>query len=150
MGIKNLIAGLIIERPAKKLTLAQLATNLEATGRQLEQRMASAGDTQSNRAHTHHVIGIERWGQRRLQVALGEPPIVDECDEYQLAPDLNWQELQAEFHAVRQDTIALARRVEEAGAGATLVPHNEFGDLSMHGWLRYLDNHASLESKRIK
>ena len=64
--LKSLIVGLLIERPANKLTLVQLTANLEAAGQQLEQRMAEAGDTPPNREKASHVIGIERWGQRRL------------------------------------------------------------------------------------
>ena len=148
--LKSWIAALLIERPAKKLTLAQLAASLAATGQQMEQRMAEGGDTPSNREKAHHIIGIERWGQRRLQVALGEELIMDRYHEYRPASVLDWQELRAVFHATRQDTIALAQRIEKAGADAVLVPHNDFGDLSVRGWLRYLDYHASLEGRRIK
>ena len=148
--LKGWIAGLLIERPAKKWTLTQLATRLEAAGQQMEQRMAEAGDAQPNREKACHIIGIERWGQRRLQVALGEPLIVDKYHAYRPGPDLDWQELRAEFHATRQDTIALVHRIDKAGADTVLVPHNDFGNLSVRGWLRYLDKHASIEGKRIK
>jgi hypothetical protein len=97
-----------------------------------------------------HVVGIERWGQRRLQVALGEPLLMDEYDNYRPARDLDWQGLQAEFQATRRETIALAQRLEQAGAEATRVNHNSFGDLSVRGWLYYLGRHADLESRRIK
>jgi hypothetical protein len=148
--LKSWIAGFLIERPAKKLTLAQLAASLEASGLQMEQRMVESGDTPSNRERAYHIIGIERWGQRRLQVALGGELIMDRYHEYRPAPDLDWQELRATFRATRQDTIALVERIEKAGVDAVLVPHNDFGDLSVRGWLRYLDYHASLEGKRIK
>jgi hypothetical protein len=148
--LKSLIAGLLIERPARKRTLAQLAARLAATGQQMEQRMAKAGDTPHNREKARHVIGIERWGQRRLQVALGEQLIIDQYHGYRPAPDLDWQELRSEFHATRRETIALAHRIEEAGADNVHVPHNDFGDLSVRGWLRYLDVHASIEGKQIK
>ena len=150
MGIKGLIAGFVFERPAKTLTLAQLAANLGTTGQRIEQGMASADDTPANREKARHVIGIERWGQSRLQIALGEQLVMDEYDGYRPSPDLDLRSLQAEFHAARQDTIALAQKIEEAGAGDRLVLHNDFGDLSVRGWLQYLGGHASLESKRIK
>ena len=148
--LKSWIVGLLIERPASKLTLAQLAASLETTGQQIEQRIAEAGDSPSNRKKAYHVIGIERWGQRRLRVALGEELIMDRYHGYRPAPELEWQELGAAFHAARQDTIALVEQIETAGADAVLVPHNNLGDLSVRGWLRYLDKHAGLEGKGIK
>jgi hypothetical protein len=148
--LKRWIVGLSIERPASKLTLAQLEENLATNGQQVQKRMTEAGATPSNREKAYHVIGIERWGQRRMRVALGEELLADRYHGYRPAPDLAWQDLGAAFHAARQDTIALTRQIEQADTEAVLVPHNSLGELSVRGWLRYLDKHANLESKGIR
>jgi hypothetical protein len=139
-----------IERQAKKTKLAELAGRLEAGGERLEQRLAQASDSQKNRKKLSHVIGIERWGQRRLQAALGEPLLRDEYDGYRPAPELDWQGLQVEFQTTRQETVALARQLEQAGAEDTRVRHNEMEELSTRGWLHYLNGHADMECKRLK
>jgi hypothetical protein len=144
------IFNFFIERQAKKMTLAELAGRLEAGGERLAQRLAQISDSQKNREKLSHVIGIERWGQRRLRVALGEPLLTDEYDGYRPAPELDWQGLWAEFQATRQETVDLARQLEQAGAGDARVYHNEMGELSTRGWLHYLNGHADMECKRLK
>jgi hypothetical protein len=148
--IKGWIFNLFIERPAKKLTLVEMAGKLDASGERLGQRLAQVSDSQKNRKKLRHAIGIERWGQRRLQVALGEPLLTDEYDGYRPAPDLDWQGLQTKFQATRQETVALARQLEQAGAEDVRVYHNGMGKLSTRGWLQYLNGHADMECKRLK
>jgi len=43
------------------------------------------------------VIGIERWGQRRLRMLLGEPPVSDEYDSYRPGEDLSMPALRDAF-----------------------------------------------------
>ncbi|MCJ7624103.1 MAG: hypothetical protein MUO76_11415 [Anaerolineaceae bacterium] len=93
-----------------------------------------------------HIIGIERWGQRRLRVALGEPFELDEYDEYQPSEDLGWEELIDTFHNARRETAALAKAMGERGDAHIYIRHNQFGDLSVRSWFRYLDMHANIES----
>lgn len=154
MGIRDRLmaqaAVVLIERPAGRLSLADLADSLEENGRQIEERLAQAQDNPANRDALCHIVGIERWGQSRLRVALGEPLTMDEYDGYRPASDLDWEALQAEFPAARQDTLALVAQLDEAGAAEQRVPHNDFGQLSARGWLFYLNMHAKLEGRRVK
>lgn len=155
MGMMNriyqLASDLLIERPVQGKTLAELRGELEASGRQAQQRLATAGNLQENRQTLRHIIGIERWGQRRLQVALGEPLVMDESDHYVPAGRAGWDGLRHAFRETRQETVTLVQRLEAAGVDRDrTIPHNQWGDLSVHGWLNYLNGHASRDVKRIK
>jgi hypothetical protein len=156
MGLKQIltgwIVGLVVERPAHGLALAEMAARMQAEGQRIEAHCAAAADSAFNRKLVRHMVGIERWGQRRLRVALGEPPVTDEYDAYRPSPDLSWRAVQAEFRATRQHTVELARQIEQAGADARAarVPHNAFGPLSVRGWLRYLSLHARGESIKLR
>ena len=149
--LQSIATGLLLERPAQKLSLDEHAAQLESSGVRLAQRYAVATDTGANREHLRHVIGIERWGQRRLEVFLGAPLAMDEYDGYCPASDLGWAALQDEFKATREKTVALARELAAAKLDTSpTVPHNQYGKLTAYAWLHYLDTHANLESERIE
>lgn len=148
-SIKHWAGRAFIERTAGKCSLSELAARLEESGRQIEQRFAAAGDTPASREKLHHTVGIERWGQSRLRVALGEELHLDEYDGYRPAPDQGWAELLALFQRTRQETVGLAHQLEQAGAERALVSHNDWGDLSARGWLFYLNLHADLETRTL-
>lgn len=155
MAIKDTIVGaiasLILERPARKKTLTEFIAQLEASGGAIAARAAQAADTLGNREQLAHIAGIERWGQRRLRVFLGEPYVQDEYNGYRPAADLNYAQLQDFFRTTRQETVQIVRHIAEAKVpDAATVPHNFVGKLSVRAWLRYLDMHASTESKRIR
>ncbi len=149
-NIANVVGRLVFDKPARKLTLAEQARMLEESRQKLEQRLDSAADTFANYDCLAHIIGIERWGQRRLRVPLGEPMHMDEYDLYRPSIALFWHDLRAAFSTTRQETIALVHTLEQAGMDYTVgVRHNELGILSVPGWIRYLDMHANLEAKKI-
>jgi len=155
MQPKNFImiwgAQLVIERPARKLTLEELILQLELSTKQMAERLKSCVDTHNNRRQLCHVVGIERWGQRRLRVALGEPFLTEEYDHYRPSVERSWHELLDEWNATRQATLALTRDLSQVKTDQELkISHNMYGPLSIKGWLRYLDIHASSEGKRIK
>ena len=142
---------LMIKRPAAKLSLSDLATKLEAAGEVLERRYGAAIDTGANREKLRHVIGIERWGLRRLEVFVGKEPAADEMDDYLPSPNASWRDLKLAFANTRRGTVALARQIDKMGVAAERrVVHNQLGDLSAREWLYYLRFHADYESRRIK
>ncbi|MCU0493277.1 MAG: DinB family protein [Chloroflexaceae bacterium] len=142
---------LFIERPAARQSLETLTQALEQGGSDLERRVANARDDDENRIQLRHIIGIERWGQRRLRVALGAPFVQDEYDNYRPQEATPWVELREELRRTRRETVAIARTLDQVGVRPdTTVPHNDFGELSLRGWLRYLNTHAELESRRLK
>jgi hypothetical protein len=142
---------MLLERPAQKLTLDEHAALLDSSGVTLAQRYAAAADAESNREHLRHIVGIERWGQSRMEVFLGASLEMDDYDGYCPADDLGWAALQDEFRATRAKTVALARELAAAKLDTSpTVPHNQYGKLSAYAWLHYLDTHANLESERIE
>jgi hypothetical protein len=142
---------LTIEWPVRKLTIQELITQLEQFAKQFSGRLEFYSDTQENRNQLSHMIGIERWGQRRLRVALGEPFLPEEYDHYRPSPERTWDELKIDWAVTRQSTVALAHDIAQASPDPDFkVLHNLYGPLSIKGWLRYLDVHASSEGKRIK
>jgi hypothetical protein len=123
---------------------------LDKSGQEIEKRLIAARDRDTNRETLAHITGIEQWGQRRLKIALGELPVQDEYDNYR-PQSSDWDELRAYFRKVRQQTLALSRTLRMAGIDPdTHILHNQFGNLTLLGWLYYLHLHASLESKRIR
>ena len=150
-SLRSFVVGLMIEGPAKKHTIPELASVLDASGTILAGRLSGVTNSANNIKVLRHIIGIERWGQSRLRVALGGPVLSDEYDNYQPAPDTDWSILISEFQTTRRETVAISRALETASVtNATQIPHNQFGDLSLRGWLHYLNFHANQEAKRIK
>jgi hypothetical protein len=149
--LMNWGARLILERPVRKLALPDLAAQLEETGKQIAGHVGQCIDSPANRHKLCHIIGIERWGQRRLRVALGEPFLPEEYKHYRPDEQRPWTELKAEWETTRRATLTIVNDLIQAKLPFTIkIPHNQLGPLSLNAWLRYLDVHASMESKRIK
>ena len=147
--IGKLLRG-VIERGAKNLTLDDLHTNLETSGKKIAERFSVAADTPKNRSQANHVIGIERWGTRRLCVLLGEPYVRDEYDGYRPGEDKSMKELSGIFQQVRAETIQTFARIRAGQLEGQTVEHNDFGPLDVRTWVYYLDSHAERESGRVK
>ena len=142
---------ILLERPAKKKSIADYITILEESGREISGRIGSASDNEQYRQKMSHVIGIEHWGQSRLKTFLGEALVRDEYNSYRPAREATWPELQDLFLETRQQTISLAKQLEQEAIGADKTAlHNAFGDLSVGAWLHYLNMHANAESSRIR
>ncbi len=85
-----------------------------------------------------------------MQVALGEPLLIDESDRYLPPADIPWDELRRCFLETRRETLGLVRRLEEANVGRDVtVPHNQWGDLTVYGWLNYLKGHAHRDLRAV-
>jgi hypothetical protein len=149
--IQSAVTGLLMERPAQKLTLAEHITQLAETGEALAYHYSQCPDTEANRTQLAHVITIERWGQDRLRAFLGEPLPDNTSDAYRPAADMTWHDLQDEFTAVREATLALTQQIAGHETDDTkTVLHDQYGKLTVRGWVHYLNTHANLESKRIR
>ncbi|MGQ9549285.1 MAG: hypothetical protein ACUVSY_11715 [Roseiflexus sp.] len=150
-ALRDVVVRLLLERPAARQSISDWADTLAASGSKLKARIAARADTSANRRLLRHIIGLERWGQRRMRVALGEPFINDEMDGYQPPADLSLAELIDVFLNTRDETVHLARRLAtDSRVETSRVPHNQLGPLSIRGWLRYLDMHADLEARRLR
>jgi hypothetical protein len=146
----SMLAGrLMFEKPAQKLSLAEHASGLRRSGDELVARLAAARGGPRQEAKLRHVIGIERWGQARLRVLLGEPFVAGGHRPYLPAEGASWEQLVSDFTAMRAETVAIAERLA-AAKPARAVNHNQFGELSAAGWLRYLHGHAVRELRSVR
>jgi hypothetical protein len=149
--VMNWGAQLMFERPVRKLGIHELILQLEQSTEQISEHLETCSDTPANHRLLSHLIGIERWGQRRIRVALGEPFLTEEYDHYRPPVEGLWDELIGEWEATRQATVDLASNLTNTSVPPDFkISHNQFGPLSIKGWLRYLDVHASSEGKHFK
>jgi hypothetical protein len=148
-SVTKLIVNLMIEQPAKRQGLAALQKRLQKTGDDLATRLKGIKDSKENREKLRHIIAMEKWGQCRLKVALGEAFVADETHAYKPVEETSWEDLKSLYSITRLETKDLARKLNNTDV-LQKVPHNQFGPLSVLGWLRYLNTHAFFESKRIR
>jgi hypothetical protein len=145
----NFGAQIALERPRRSLD--QHALRLEQSGQTITTTLKAVPGNERNRRLLSHVIGIERWGQSRLRTALGEPLAMDEYNSYRPPRERTWAELQGDFIQVRLETLALVRQLEASPpVDEFKVPHNQYGPLSIGGWLRYIDMHANGEVQKMR
>jgi hypothetical protein len=152
-ALRKFAGDLLLEKPGRRKSLAQWSEALAASGEKLARRVEAAqGDEARNRARLNHIIGIERWGQRRLRVFLGQPPVRDEYDGYRPGGNVPLAELVAAFRSARAETIEIVQMLAEVPPDTlpATVDHNQYGPLSVYAWLRYLDMHAAWEARRIR
>lgn len=132
-------------------SLNELISAAEAGGKTIMDNLKDKPDTPANRKQMRHIIGIERWGQRRLKTLLGEPPLTDEYDGYQPAESLDFNALKAEFKSTRAETAKILRTIQKKGLAKTgKALHNGMGEIPITIWAGYLTMHANFEHKRIK
>lgn len=155
MGILQKLIGAFLrpraKRRARGRSLADLADLLEASWEPIERRLNDARDTPANREAINHLVGIERWGQARIRVALGEPFDPNGHRGYRLPDEATLDELRRALRETRKDTIALARELDRRGVEAsTTVRHDDLGPLTPGEWLGYLEDHGTRERFRIR
>jgi len=150
--LKSFVVAQLLEGPAARLSYTELAQRLERGGLTLAGRAARTADTDANRGVLTHIIGMERWGQNRLRVALGQQAFVrDEHHPYKPGAGTTLRELQDLLSQTRAQTTDLARQLHAAPpVEGTAVEHNGLGPLTPKAWLRYLTQHADLESRRLR
>jgi hypothetical protein len=145
------IGKLTLDRMGLRHSLNEHVVLLENSSESIAQRIAVIEDTHNNRVVLGHVIGIERWCQSRLKVALGEPLVMDDYDSYRPHHSQDITALRGAFQTTRTETIALARKLAVAKIDPSVkIPHNMYGNLSVYGWLHYIRIHATMESKRVQ
>lgn len=149
--VTGFVAGLLLEKPTRGKSYTELSQQLEETGQRIEARLSGKRYSEFNHRVLTHIIGIERWGQSRLRVFLGNPFVQDEYNGYRPARDVPWDELVGQFTTTRSETVALACSLNDASvAPDAKVLHNQYGPLSARAWLRYLETHASREIMQVR
>lgn len=138
-------------RRARGKTLEQVIAELESSRDKIMPRIARAQDTAGNREAINHFIGIERWSANRVRVAIGEAAFeLDSNRRYRLPDDASLADLQSEFRSAREETLALARQVQQAGISSdTKVEHNDLGPLTVIEWFTYIRDHPAREIMRV-
>ena len=129
--------------------VSTLTLELAEAGDKLRATLETRPDTEHNRRTLSHLIGMERWGKRRLLVALGESLIMDEYNGYRPRQDRSWDELKAAFLKTRHDTVNIAHQLAQTDPNLR-IPHNMFGDLTVLDWLFYLRLHADGEVQKMQ
>jgi hypothetical protein len=147
----NLITSWFVENPAQKQSFAQLTAKLENTKTVIDARVLSVAsqNLEKHRATMRHIIGIERWGTERLKVALGEAFKRDGQKDYHPDSGRDLTALLEDFKLTRLETLRVAKLVEQQNPNAKVL-HNNLGDLSIKGWLGYLNLHAEIESRKLR
>ncbi|PJF29885.1 MAG: DNA-binding protein [Phototrophicales bacterium] len=127
-----------------------LIAMLETGMKRIEKR-AHAAPTDKYHALWTHIIGIEIWSQKKLAIALGEPAGEPEYMPYRPSKDTAWDDLLPLMRQTRAETIALAKRLSQANIAPQMtIHHNDWGDLTVKGWLMYIYLHADFEIKKIR
>lgn len=150
--VKEFVVARVLEAPAGRSSYTDLGQSLERAGMHLAGRAARAADTQANRDVLIHIISIERWGQNRLRALLGQRKFEpDEARAYRPPQDTSLAELRSLLSQTRSGTVDLARQLHARPPQDDLtVAHNSLGPLTAKAWLRYLTQHADLESRRLR
>ncbi len=140
----------VLEGPSCQRSYAELGRQLDRAGTRLDARLAQADDTESNREWARHIIGIERWGQARLRALSGKDEVVSGGHRpYRPDAELSLPQLRELASLTRAQTSQLARQFETTPPQEK-VDHDGLGPLSARAWLRYLNLHADLESRRLR
>lgn len=148
-SIRHFIIMQVMERPARRKGMVGLTKKLELAGKRLKDKFSKLEASESRQKTLRHIIAIERWGQSRLKVALGEALKEDENHSYKPDAATSWADLQALFAQTRAETLSIAKELTNSAINPlTTVKHNQFGPISLLAWLRYLEVHASLEARR--
>lgn len=150
--VKEFVISRVLEAPAGRSSYTDLGQGLERGGLTLAGRAGRAADTPANRELLSHIIGIERWGQSRLRVALGERTFErDTYQGYRPAEGTSLQDLRNLLSQTRSGTVDLARKLHaRPPQDDATVEHNSLGPLTAKAWLRYLTQHADIESRRLR
>lgn len=151
----RLFRTLMIDRNAKKMTVDELIGQLRDNHPKLLAQVSAAADNEDNRKQLSHAIGIERWGQSRLRVALGAPLNMEEYNGYRPAREVPMNELVEQFDATRQETLKIAGELtavnqSDSNIGNQKVEHNMMGGMTVRSWLYYLDMHSNFELKKVE
>jgi hypothetical protein len=145
----SMAAQVAVELPSRRTSYDSLANALHTSGEKLSARWDAKADSPRARAVVSHIIGIERWAQRRLRVALGESFRDEEYDGYRPSRDTSWSDLKAQFRETRAESVALARQLAAQPEYAGKIHHNDWGALTPRGWLRYMLMHADAEAYKV-
>jgi DinB superfamily len=151
MTVFGVLQRIFVESMSRNASLDDLKGKLERSGAEITRRLKAASNRSLYIGQAQHVTGIERWGQRRLRVVLGEPLVVNEYDSYRPDKLKDMRDLAEAFAAARQSTLSLIDDLKKAGVSPDRkILHNEMGEITIRAWLYYLHNHSYRETRLIQ
>jgi hypothetical protein len=151
MSLTGILLRTFSEQRAKNMSWDDLTRRLERSAEIVLPRFDTARNIPRHIEAAKHVIGIERWAQRRLRIALGEPATMDEYDSYRPESLNDIKALRDEFASTRRDTLTILRHLHDAGVSLDkTTPHNELGQLTIRGWVLYLTDHGWRETMMLR
>lgn len=123
---------------------------LEASSEKILNLIHNAQQDKKGHSQLTHLIGMERWGCSRLRVALGEPFLDQEYDEYRPPQEATWEYLEQAFVQTRKETCEICDALAENKVDPSgTIEHNQFGMLNVRTWLEYIDYHSEQHAGRI-
>jgi len=130
---------------------ARLRQHLENNGRSLSARLARKPQKPFNHQVFTHIIGIERWSQRRMAVFDGQPFVAEEYDAYRPARESSWDDLLKAFEQARAQTVQIASQWSATPPDPRQrVDQGQWGALTAAGWLKYVLRHGEAESYKMR
>lgn len=147
--IKGMMGQLSLEFPVRKKNISDLALQLESSGKEIIERLASVpSDSTEHQAKMRHIIGIERWGQSRLRGFLGNNPPDEEYDEYCPEDGHELIELIELFREARAKTVYLAIQIEAVFVNAAKVT-GKLIDKQAESKATSMDNQSSADNYKV-
>jgi hypothetical protein len=143
-------AWLLLERKIQGKSYKGYSQLFEESCRLIQSLIDRAEDNSKNRWELLHIIGMERWMQSRMRVALGAPFIQEEYDSYRPPEDTPWQDLKRTFFDVREASCDLCIEFEAKNVDpAQKIVHNSVGEMSVKAWMEYVLSHSNRHAKRM-
>ncbi len=146
----EILAYVLFELPTRKKNATQLAQALKKSGQTIIAHLNGVEGNLRQEEVLRTMIGIERWGQRRLKVAMGGQLVEDTYEAYLPSHSRAWRHLLDDFSEERQDTVELAKDIDMDGDLDTKIPHHDWGPLSPLAWIKYIEKQTGFECRKIR
>ena len=149
--IMHFVAGVMFEHPVRGISADALLDRFRASQLPFTAALQHKSDTEANRTHVAHIIGIERWAQARLDQVHSGVPHQAESNAYVPTTDVSYVQLVTLADTTRTASIALLNSVVTANLPLTQhIMHTGFGSMSVAGWIQYMMSHSMLEAKKLR
>lgn len=148
--VKQGFAWWLLERKVRGKSYQQYQQMLQESSSFIQNQISRADENMKSRHALIHIIGLERWIQSRMMVALGSPFIQDESDRYLPPEDTSWIQLSQTFIDVRNDSIDLIAKIAAKDVDPTSkIDHNAVGPLSVRAWMEYVVDHGNKHAEQM-
>lgn len=148
--IMKVFAWLLLERKIQGKSYQQYNQRFQESSSYIQNLIDLAEANQKNRWELLHIIGMERWMQSRMKVALGALLVQEEYDGYRPPDDTSWHDLKQMFIDVRKDSCDLCAKFDAKNVDpAQKIEHNSVGPLSVKAWMEYVVSHSNRHANKM-